>query len=121
MTREALHTQEQVEARQIGRRLRHIREQAGLTLRDLAQRLDFPHHTILLKYERGETIPSAARLVSLAQALNCSPAALLARDDRAMPMMTAVDQADADALAQLAFVFETLAVPYDEGGEPTGR
>jgi transcriptional regulator with XRE-family HTH domain len=118
MTREALLTQEQAEARQIGRRLRHVREQAGLTLRDLAQRLDFPHHTILLKYERGETVPSAARLVSLARALNCSPAALLARDDPAMPMMTAVDQANAGELAQLAVVFETLAVPYTAGGEP---
>ncbi len=121
MTREALYTQERAEAQQIGRRLRHVREQAGLTLRDLAQRLDFPHHTILLKYERGETVPSAARLVSLARALNCSPAALLARDDRAMPIMTAVDQADEGALAQLAFVYETLAVLYNEAGEPTDR
>jgi transcriptional regulator with XRE-family HTH domain len=119
MTREALYRQEQEEARQIGRRLRHIREEAGLTLRELAQRLDFPHHTILLKYERGDTVPSAARLVSLARALNCSPAALLARDDRAMPIMTVVDQADDEHLAQLAFVFETLAVPYDDGSTPT--
>lgn len=67
-------------AQQIGWRLRSFREQARLTLRDLAQRLGFPHHTILLKYERGETAPSAARLASLARAPNCSPAALLARD-----------------------------------------
>jgi hypothetical protein len=36
-----------------------------------------------------------------------------------MPMMTVVDQADEEHLAQLAFVFETLAVPYDDGGMPT--
>jgi hypothetical protein len=63
MTREALHTQEQAEARQIGRRLRHVREQAGLTLRDLGQRLDFPHHTILLKLQPYGNFSPKTRLV----------------------------------------------------------
>lgn len=70
----------------------------------------------LLKYERGETVPSTARLVSLARALNRSPAALLARDDQAMPIIAAVDEASADELVQLAFVLETLAAQPDDPG-----
>ena len=109
-----LQEQEREVAQAIGRRLRRLREQEGLTLRELAQRLGFPHHTILLKYERGETAPSTARLVSLARALNSSPAALLARDDQAIPIITAVDRADAVELAQLAFILETLATAPSE-------
>jgi transcriptional regulator with XRE-family HTH domain len=111
MSRAMLAIQEQTIAKQIGQRLRTAREQAGLTLRDLAQRLDFPYHTILLKYERGEAIPNIARLVSLAHALNCSPASLLARDEQAIPLIRAVDQADEEQLAQLVFIFQTLALP----------
>ena len=117
MTPEDLQAQEREVAQSIGRRLRQLREQEGLTLRDLAQRLGFPHHTILLKYERGETAPSTARLVSLARALNSSPAALLARDDHAMPIIAAVDRADAIELAQLAFVLETLAAAPGDPNE----
>ena len=117
MKAEDLQTQEHEVALWIGRRLRQLREQEGLTLRELAQRLGFPHHTILLKYERGETVPSTARLVSLARALNSSPAALLARDEQAMPIIAAVDRADAIALAQLAFVLETLAAAPREPDE----
>jgi transcriptional regulator with XRE-family HTH domain len=120
MTPQDLQEQEREVARMVGRRLRQIREQEGLTLRDLAQRLGFPYHTILLKYERGETAPSTARLVSLARALNCSPSALLARDDQAMPIITAVDHADAVELAQLAFVMETLATSPSEPDERAG-
>lgn len=114
MTPQDLQAQEREIALSIGRRLRQLREQEGLTLRDLAQRLGFPHHTILLKYERGETAPSTARLVSLARALNSSPAALLARDDQAIPIIAAVDRADAVELAQLAFILETLATSPSE-------
>jgi transcriptional regulator with XRE-family HTH domain len=117
MTPQDLQAQEREVARLIGRRLRQIREQEGLTLRDLAQRLGFPHHTILLKYERGETAPSTARLVSLARALNSSPAALLARDDQAIPIIAAVDRADAVELAQLAFILETLATSPGDPNE----
>jgi transcriptional regulator with XRE-family HTH domain len=122
MTPQDIQAQEREVAQSIGRRLRQLREQEGLTLRDLAQRLGFPHHTILLKYERGETVPSAARLVSLARALNSSPAALLARDDQAIPIITAVDRADAVELAQLAFILETLATaPSDHDASADTR
>jgi transcriptional regulator with XRE-family HTH domain len=117
MTPQNLQAQEQKVAKLIGQRLRQLREQEGLTLRDLAQQLGFPHHTILLKYERGETAPSAPRLVSLARALNSSPAALLARDDQAIPIIAAIDRADTVALAQIAFVLETLATSPSEPDE----
>ena len=121
MTPQDLQEQEREVARMIGRRLRQLREQEGLTLRDLALRLGFPHHTILLKYERGETAPSAARLVSLARALNSSPAALLARDEQARPIIAAVDRADAVELAQLAFVLETLAASPGDHDERSDK
>jgi transcriptional regulator with XRE-family HTH domain len=106
--------QERETAQRIGQRLRQLRQEAGMTLRDLAQQIGLRDHTILLKYERGQTPPTIARIVSLARVLNCSAAALLARDDRAMPLITAVDQADEMELAQLSFVLETLSAPSQD-------
>lgn len=99
---------ERATAIQVGRRLRDAREAAGLSLRELAQRVGLRDHTVLIKYERGETPPSSVRLVALARALDCSAAALLANQDQAMALISIVDQADTDLIAQLQFVLERL-------------
>lgn len=49
----------------LGRRLRRLREQAGLSLRGLADKLGYPH-TYISRVERGEQLPSEA----LAQAFD---------------------------------------------------
>jgi transcriptional regulator with XRE-family HTH domain len=98
-------------AARLGRRLRFAREEAGFSLRELAQRVGLRDHTVLIKYERGATAPTSVRLLSLARALGCSAAALLADRDAAVPIIDAVDRADEERLAQLEFVLATLDAP----------
>jgi transcriptional regulator with XRE-family HTH domain len=95
-------------AQRIGGRLRHAREVAGLTLRELAAQVGLRDHAVILKYERGETAPTITRLHALAQALNVTPAALLADHDEAVALIAAVDTADQDRREQLAFFFAAL-------------
>jgi transcriptional regulator with XRE-family HTH domain len=108
---------ERAAAIRIGKRLRDAREEAGLSLRELAQRVGLRDHTVLIKYERGETPPNSARLLSLAQALGCSAAALLAGRDETMALIAAVDQADDLLVAQLEFMLERLQSPPPERSE----
>jgi transcriptional regulator with XRE-family HTH domain len=102
---------ESAAARRIGARLRAAREDAGLSLRELAQRVGLRDHTVIIKYEQGRTSPSSARLLSLAMALSISPAALLAARDAAIPLIAAIDKANDVQLAQVAFMLDTLDVP----------
>jgi transcriptional regulator with XRE-family HTH domain len=92
----------------LGARLRVAREEAGVSLRELARQLGLRDHTVLIKYERGVTPPRSVRLQAIAQILGCSAAALLAATDEAAPIINAVDHADAGQIAQLSFVLETL-------------
>lgn len=108
MTPEEVQAHEQQVARLIGQRLRQMRERQGLTLREVAQRLGFRHHSIILKYEQGTIVPTVARLFSLAHVLNCSASALLAHEEQAMDLIATIDQADTTARAQLVFMVETL-------------
>jgi transcriptional regulator with XRE-family HTH domain len=101
-------------AQRLGQRLRAAREDAGLSLRELAQRVGLRDHTVLIKYERGETPPSSARLVALARAIDCSAAALLADNDMAVAIITTIDRADEPLLAQLQFILEQLASAQPE-------
>jgi transcriptional regulator with XRE-family HTH domain len=98
-------------AQRIGSRLRHARTAAGLTLRELAAQVGLRDHTVILKYERGETAPTITRLHALAHALQTTPAALLADHDDAVALIAAVDMADPDRREQLAFFFAALNDP----------
>jgi transcriptional regulator with XRE-family HTH domain len=118
---EAMSSTEATAARLVGRRLRAAREEAGVSLRELAQRVGLRDHTVLIKYEQGRTAPTSTRLISLARALGVSPAALLASHDAAIPLITAVDQADEVQLAQLSFAVETLQSPDPEPPEFEAR
>jgi transcriptional regulator with XRE-family HTH domain len=106
--RSSLLADEHAAAILVGRRLRAARELAGLSLRDLASRVGLRDHTVLIKYERGATSPTSARLRSLAQALGCSAAALLADRDDAAAIIAAVDRADDARLAQLQIALDSL-------------
>jgi transcriptional regulator with XRE-family HTH domain len=108
-------------AQRIGGRLRRAREVAGLTLRELAAQIGLRDHTVLLKYERGETAPTITRLHALAQALHMTPAALLADHDEAVALIAAIDTADQERREQLAFFFAALdesPPPAPDGNAP---
>lgn len=62
--------------KKFGKRLKNLREERGLSLRELAHRADMSHqniHTI----EKGETNPSLTTVCRLADALEVKPADLL--------------------------------------------
>src|SRR5919201_4144111 len=61
---------------QIGQRLAGWRTGAGLTIRELADRLGWPH-TTLGNYESGRRTLPIARLIEIAATLGHAPAALL--------------------------------------------
>jgi transcriptional regulator with XRE-family HTH domain len=62
----------------IGARLKLARTAAGLSLRDLAERLDGLHTAQAVgKYERDEMMPSSTVLIALARALKVTEEFLL--------------------------------------------
>lgn len=66
----------------IGHRIRRARLAAGLSLDDLASKLERPiTKQALSKYERGASQPSALMVVELAQALGVKPSRLLSDPD----------------------------------------
>ena len=93
----------------LARRLREARVQAGLTVREAANAAGVSNHTLIVKYESGAVAPPLDRLHDLARAYGTTPAALLAEHDAAMPVIAAIDQADAAQLGRLAGVLERLS------------
>src|SRR6478672_9165775 len=91
---------------QIGRRVAGWRQSAGLTIRELADRLGWPH-TTLGNYESGRRGLSIARLYEIAAALGHAPATLLVDEPEAAAIVDQVAR-DPERAAQVAFVLETL-------------
>lgn len=60
----------------IGTRLRRARDAAALSRRQVAQALDCTEDAVM-RWERGDTSPSAERLVALARVLDADAAWLL--------------------------------------------
>lgn len=56
------------ETSSFGRRLRVLREAAGLTQEELAARVNIPYQSIA-RYERGEVEPTWPRVITFAEAL----------------------------------------------------
>lgn len=75
---------------QFGRRLARARQDAGLTLQELAERLGW-HISTLHNYESGRRPLRIAQLAQLAAALQRSPAAFLAASDEAIPIIEQID------------------------------
>ena len=63
--------------RWVGQRLAAARKAAGLTVRQLADRLGWPDHSRLTSYETGRRTTSVVTLIEIARALGQAPAALL--------------------------------------------
>lgn len=87
----------------VGARLREARLQAGLTVREVADRIGVKH-AIIVKYENGAIVPSIDRLYTLARLYGLTAAALLVKHDEAIPLFTMLDQADVDQIEHLVQV-----------------
>lgn len=68
-------------AKQIGDRIRTLRENRGLTRAQLAGLCNV-HATQIHRYENGMTSPTAERIITLSHALRVSPDALLRGDPK---------------------------------------
>jgi transcriptional regulator with XRE-family HTH domain len=55
-----------------GEKLRTLRQRRGMSLRDLATRLDFQSHAHLARIERGEKTPSADVILKIADVFQVS-------------------------------------------------
>jgi transcriptional regulator with XRE-family HTH domain len=94
----------------LGVRLREARLQAGLTVREVAERIGLKHSAIV-KYENGVIVPSIERLQALAQLYDLTIAALLAERDEAMALFALLDQADVPQIEQLATIIRERLRP----------
>ena len=90
-------------AARVGARLREARLQAGLTVREVADRIGVKH-AIIVKYENGAIVPSIDRLYTLARLYGLTAAALLVEHDEAIPLFAMLDQADVDQIEHLVQV-----------------
>jgi len=90
---------------QLGPRLREARQTANLTVRDAGERLGVDH-SMIVRYENGESLPPLDRLIALAGIYGLTPAALLARHAVAVPVIAAIDQAEADTITRLAALLD---------------
>lgn len=95
----------------VGRRIAEIRQRAGLSQRELAERLGWARDTIA-HYELGRRALGLERLAAIAEALRVSPATLIAKDAQGALLLTL--DARPELLAQVDFFLTTL----DHGGDP---
>lgn len=96
----------------LGQRLAAARMHAGLTIRQLAVQLGWPH-TTLANYERGRRPLRVAQLIAIAQVLHQSPAAFLVGSPEAAAIINAVDH-DLDRCLQVAFFLDSLDAGVEE-------
>lgn len=76
---------DQEQARELGQRLRQRREQLGLSLRDLAERADTTHTTIVRLEQGAYDAPAPDKLSRIAEALGLSLADVYALADYSVP------------------------------------
>jgi len=66
--------------RRFGEKLRLLRQQRGLTLKELAQSLGYTTHAYISEIETGKKVPTAAFVLSVARLFNVTTDQLL-RDE----------------------------------------
>jgi transcriptional regulator with XRE-family HTH domain len=96
-----LDTTEPIDVR-VARRLRGARLAAGLTVREAATQIGLDDHSIIVRYENGSARPPLDRLSRLASCYGLTAAALLASNDALVPLITALEQSDAQLWAAVA-------------------
>ena len=65
-----------------GRNIRRLREQAGVTVRELQAYFGFEYPQAIYKWQHGECLPSVDNLLALARVLGVPMEDLLVYDDR---------------------------------------
>jgi transcriptional regulator with XRE-family HTH domain len=90
---------------QLGPRLREARQAANLTVRDAGERLGLDH-SMIVRYENGDSLPPLDRLIALADLYGLTPAALLAQQAVAVPLIAAIDRAEAETIRRLAALLD---------------
>lgn len=90
----------------LGRRLFDTRVAAGLTVRGAAQAIGVDH-SMIVRYENAQATPPLERLIALAHLYGTTPAALLSHTDAAIPLIAAIEQADAATLSRLVEALQT--------------
>jgi len=76
---------DQEQARELGRRLRERREQLGLSTRELAERADTTHTTVVRLEQGAYDAPAPDKLSRIAEALGLSLADVYALADYSVP------------------------------------
>jgi transcriptional regulator with XRE-family HTH domain len=94
-------------ALRVAERLREARLTALLTQREAAQRAGLTNHSLLHKYETGAIQPSYDTLERIATVYGLTAAALLAREDAAVSLLSLIDGADTALLARLSQLLRT--------------
>jgi transcriptional regulator with XRE-family HTH domain len=96
--------------RWVGQRLAAARKAAGLTVRQLADRLGWPDHSRLTSYETGRRTTSVVTLIEIARALGQAPAALLVESTEEATIITQV-AGNRERAQQLAYLIQLLGEP----------
>ena len=91
---------------QVGGRIAHVRQKAGLTLQELADRLGWPVST-LHNYESGRRPLKLAQLQTIATALGRSSAAFLVDSEEAAAVVEQIVR-DEERCLQVILFLETL-------------
>lgn len=91
----------------IGQRIAQARKAQGLTMRALAERLDWPFST-LGNFESGRRSLTVSHLYAIAAALGRAPAALLMDTPEAATLVDAL-AADPELAVQIEMVRDALA------------
>jgi transcriptional regulator with XRE-family HTH domain len=90
----------------VGQRIARLRQRAGMSSRELAERLGWPRDT-LVNYELGRRAITIERLMQIADALTVPPAALLVEDDRLAALLPRL-ATNPTLVAQVDFFLTTL-------------
>ena len=106
-------------SRAVGQRIAAARQRAGLSIRELADRIGWPRDT-LVNYELGRRAITIEKLDQIAEALRLPAAALLIDNERLAALVARL-AASPSLLSHVQFFVDTLddeppADPRDEGG-----
>lgn len=88
-------------------RLKDLREEKGLNMRQAAKALDMPY-TTYISYEKGDREPNSEMLISLAGFFNCSVDYLIGRDENRIneEVLDRANELDLDALSYYGNIYE---------------
>lgn len=100
-------------SRIVGQRIAAARRAAGLSQRELAERLHWPRDT-LINFEYGRRTIDVDRLAAIATALDRHPATLLFDADDVLVTLIERTRNDPELAYQMAFFLNTLLAEQNE-------